>query len=325
MNNEQRSLLKMSAAIRSSYERQRRPDESASKLPVDQWNALLRVTRRIEVARRHGWHRAVESLTRDQLFEASYFQQQLTGLIDRLRSQPDSAVLPSGTDLYRDLTGLRAEFGEVKCDMEEAELIVTSAPIVLDGIYLGRFEIRLNWDVVDGAGVRYRVVALDPNPAAKCDTITHPHVQDERLCPGEGRRAIESALAQGRLFDFFVIVNQVLETYAPGNAFADLDDWNGTPCCGCGCFSEEDNSFSCRGCGSTLCQDCIGICQMCASDFCSNCLLQCTHCAESCCESCLWTCTRCMAAVCSGCRPRDSQTLCKDCHERETTEIEQAA
>ena len=38
--------------------------------------------------------------------------------------------------------------------------------------------------------VEYRVIALDPHPATKSESITHPHVQDERLCEGEGHAAI---------------------------------------------------------------------------------------------------------------------------------------
>ncbi len=61
-----------------------------------------------------------------------------------------------------------------------------------------------------------------------------PHVSDETLCEGDGRRAIHAALAAGRLYDFFTIVDRLLNTYASGRAYVDLDNWFGTPCHDCG-------------------------------------------------------------------------------------------
>ena len=115
----------------------------------------------------------------------------------------------SATDVYHDLLALKGEFEEVEIDLEENDLSVTTDDIDLDGVCLGPFQIRLEWQQIGQASQPYRVIALDPHPATKSDEITHPHVQDERLCEGDGRAAIADALAEGRLLDFFLLVSQV--------------------------------------------------------------------------------------------------------------------
>ena len=39
---------------------------------------------------------------------------------------------------------------------------------------------------------------LDANPADANHSVTHPHVQDEAVCEGEGRQPVRRALEQGR-------------------------------------------------------------------------------------------------------------------------------
>ena len=58
------------------------------------------------------------------------------------------------------------------------------------------------------------MIALDPSPAASNSETTHPHVQTNQLCEGDGRSAIRHAMREGRLLDFFVLVRQILQTYA---------------------------------------------------------------------------------------------------------------
>ena len=65
----------------------------------------------------------------------------------------------------------------------------------------------------------YRVVALDPHPAGSDESVTHPHVRDEQLCAGDAAAAIRSALAGGRICDFFLLVRSVLDRIQPRLAF----------------------------------------------------------------------------------------------------------
>jgi hypothetical protein len=159
------------------------------------------------------------------------------------------------------------------------------------------------------------VVALDPNPAAGDDGVTHPHVRNESLCEGEGRTAIRAALDQGRLGDFFLLVAQLLHTYARGSGFVELSNWDGTPCDSCGeSLSEDDRSY-CRNCDSTLCGSCTVPCQGCEQDYCANCLQPCAGCGGEHCDSCLATCPVCRKQFCADCR--EEKGLCHACFQKQ--------
>ena len=129
----------------------------------------------------------------------------------------------------------------------EQEVRATTAPIELEGFYLGRFEIRLQWERIHQSSA-YRVVALDPQPSSQRKEVTHPHVSSEYLCEGEGRLAIRSALDQGRIGDFFLIVLNLLRTYSPGNAYVELEDWDGVSCSNCDASCSSDELYSCHSC-----------------------------------------------------------------------------
>ena len=146
-------------------------------------------------------------------------------------------------------------------------------------------------------------MALDPNPAATNEAVTHPHVNDETVCEGDGQARIRRALGEGRLFDFFVMVDRILHTYAPGRAFVELDQWYGRSCHDCGYSMDEDEPLhlrrvrradlpgllqllyrtvtesaapaaetSCARCDDICCTDCLTTCQICRKRVCSDCL-----------------------------------------------------
>src|SRR4029078_3338290 len=99
-------------------------------------------------------------------------------------------------------------------------LSVITEAILLDGVYLGPFEIQLNWSrAPDSDRICYRVMAEDPHPAESRDNVTHPHVMDELLCEGDGKHAIRLALSEGRLLDFFTLVAGLLRTHQPESPF----------------------------------------------------------------------------------------------------------
>ena len=248
--------------------------------------------------------------------ELDNFRSHLETAVRTLQSDRPERHVSSVSDLYRDILALREEFEEVEIDLGEHQLSVTTDRIVLEDIHLGRFDIRLNWRRL-GSSSTYRVVALDPNPASKCDDITHPHVQDERLCEGEGHIAIRGALAEGRLYDFFLLVSQVLDTYGQGSAYVELANWTGSPCEDCGSSVGEDDSYYCRHCDRTLCSDCSVSCQGCNESCCSGCLQQCAGCGLEYCSSCLATCPVCRKRFCEDCREAG---LCQSCHKKKQEE-----
>ncbi len=292
-------------------------------LPAYAWENILKTHRQIETARKRNWQGAARRLCEDLSIELSDCRRQLDELcrkLDDTGRSSDHHV--SASDIYRDLVALEDEVESLEVDLNAKVISVTTEAIELDDVYLGPFEIRLEWQLLGQSHQPYRVVALDPHPAAKSDEITHPHVQDERLCEGDGRPAIAAALAAGRLFDFFVLVSQVLHTYGRGSAYCELDNWSGEPCSDCGSYVDEDERYYCHRCDAVLCDGCSHSCQGCDESYCSGCLAQCTVCGYEFCSSCLENCRDCHKRVCDDCREAGR---CRRCHQEQQEENEHDA
>jgi hypothetical protein len=308
----------MAMAIRAELARRQQARPVISCPPVGRLKNLVRISRRIHHAEQRGWQRAAARLAHEQYHQAAQLRPQIDAWFAEIGARPISPPpkrLPDGRELVRDLAALQAEFGSVNCDWDHTELFVTTQPIHLEGIDLGRFDIRLNWASPSDSPRLYRIVARDPNPPVGDEDVTHPHVKYETLCAGDGQRAIARALADWRLYDFFITVNQILLTYSEGNAHVELAEWCGIYCHDCDSSVDSQGGSSCRGCDCTLCGECGSCCAGCDGTFCATCVTTCEHCSESHCSACLSVCDQCQAAVCSGCR--EHETLCKKCHERE--------
>ena len=281
------------------------------------WHCWEETSRRLRIAQSRNWSGAIEGL-RDEVCDTL---RELNRRCDIGRAAIEAVgrekrVSPV-KDIFHDLMALRDEFPAIECHLREEAFSVVTEPIELDEIYLGEFEIRLSWSSRHEP-LDYRVIARDPQPAAKSDLITHPHVEDERLCEGEGRLAIKIALEQGRLFDFFLVVRQILGTYNESSAYVELDNWYGLTCADCGCNTHEDELYTCEDCATGICGDCCRYCDTCGSSACGDCASDCLGCREATCRSCLLTCSRCETSVCKGCLD-DKNRLCKNCRTKKET------
>lgn len=309
MTEEEKTALKAARRIRERLMNSHR-ERLTIRLPIDYWQKITKLTRQVETARERGWILAAKSLRTDLARAVDYCRDRLVGLFVELDKDP--VPTPSVSTLYHEILGLYEEFEDIELDLEEHELRITTEPITLEGIRLGRFQIQLDWERL-GNPSPYYVKALDPNPAAANDGVTHPHVQDERLCEGDGRAAIQQSLAAGRLGDFFLLVAQILQTYGKGSAYVELDDWDGVSCSDCGQTVGENERYYCERCDATLCDECDRLCYGCDRSFCSGCLESCPTCDESFCSSCLMRCNNCHQRVCNNCL---TNGLCEVCHER---------
>jgi hypothetical protein len=224
--------------------------------------------------------------------------------IDRLRHAMDQQHHPVPTvslrDIIDDLRSLDEEFDRVEINLRERTLSITTEPIVLEGIEFGAFTLVLDWTKLHDHWP-YRVVANDPHPASSNEDVTHPHVSSEKLCEGNAHLAIRQALQEGRLFDFFVILRQILRTYNPNSPYVSIENWHGVPCQDCGsltgdeydvCHSCEsmicfDCSNSCDDCGERCCGRCVNVCRGCDRSFCPHCLRDCEACGDTFCQECL--------------------------------------
>jgi hypothetical protein len=276
--------------------------------PEDEWLELKERTRRLQTAEYHGWAKAAAQTRAGLLLDAERLVNRLRDVMTTLRNDERRST-PSLRTIYEELCGAQEEFGGV--ELEDGVVAVTTEPIELEGISLGPFQIRLEIGRITSE-MTFTVVALEPNPAASSNATTHPHVNDDGLCPGEGRRAIHASLAEGRLFDFFSLVDRILHTYARGAAFVELNRWQGIPCHDCDASVNDDESYTCDGCRETVCGDCVVGCESCSESLCSGCRDRCARCDGCHCSGCLSPCVRCRSDVCSSC---SDEGVCSTCLE----------
>jgi len=227
-----------------------------------------------------------------------YCLQQLERALTECRTD-----LPSLAEVYAELIQAEQEFGQLKHCPEGNTLSVVTDPIELEGVYLGSFEIQLHVPglaEVNGI-VPYRIVALDPNPAATNDAVTHPHVSDEYLCAGDAAASIRAALNEGRICDCLLLIRSILTTYNPSSPYVILEDWHGRACYECGCVVNEDDLYLCDICQREFCPECSSCCRRCEASACLGCLEACSICDEPICPSCMMTCPDCGQRLCRSC------------------------
>jgi len=290
-----------------------------ASLPDQAWQQCDQLVRKIRIANRKGWGLAVNRLRRDLHCALDGLQSPLADVRRRLVPPPTKQHKVSAQDILADLKALHDEFDDVRCDRRGRTVSVTTEPITLEGVYLGPFEICLDWDDLASCEPdNYRVIALDSNPAASDDSVTHPHVQYDVLCAGDGGQPIRQALGQGRLLDFFLIVANLLRTYNSGSPYVALSEWQGVRCADCGGTTSNDERWICEKCESTVCGECYFTCPGCDCVFCSECLTRCEGCDQLHCNACMKQCSVCGDDRCQGCLDDDER--CSDCDEQETEE-----
>jgi hypothetical protein len=295
--------------------------EAALSLPRWEWQRCHELWRKFDKARSH--HLTAAAATLAGNLEAALFRlrEQLTSQLAAHGSLASVPKIPTLRALYDEVAGVFAEFETVACNLKKRLLVVTTDPIELKDVYLGEFEIRLDLNEL-GKPFPYEVVALNANPFAGNESITHPHVQDNHLCEGEGKVPIQRALATGRLADFFQIVNQILNTYNPGSAYASLGSWSGSRCTECGLTVSADDLQCCDQCDSSSCDECISFCERCEIRICSSCSQSCAHCGRCACNGCLEACEDCEDNFCQSCL---SHGKCKTCHDSDRNESDPGA
>ncbi|MCB9851204.1 MAG: hypothetical protein H6817_10935 [Phycisphaerales bacterium] len=312
-------LLRMATRVHRGLERNR-PVEGHSQA-LDRVaacaQAINAVARRLRLCNSHQWYAA-------EITERQGLEVRIRDLEHALNSLKEELTRPAKRtpvlrDVFEDLRELEAEFGEVRLDSTHRFVAVTTESIVLQEIELGRFELQIDVSMRPGAfpSEALRAVALDPNPCAADDAITHPHVSSERVCLGDAAVPFGAALGAGRLADAMLIARAVLETYNDGSPYCLLDSWYGRACSDCGRIENVDDTCWCERCEQEFCGECFGSCAGCGDSSCCGCLNTCPLCDESMCSGCLESCTHCNEPACTSCL---EDGLCPTCVEAELDE-----
>lgn len=313
MHDFDKQLWRLATAYHASLTNQSARGRPLS-LPSHNWQQCEDLIQQIQRAELRHWHLAAAELRADLHSYIGALQSEFNSLSTLLRSRPSGYGLSTVGSVYHDLESLIEEFEEVGHDVRGHWISVTTETITLEDIYLGPFEIRLDWGRIHG-DYPYRVIAKDPQPAAGRDDVPHPHVADERLCEGESHVAIRQALEQGRLLDFFTLVANGLRSYNPDSPFVALDVWLGGTCVDCGRAVDEDDRFVCERCDQYVCGGCESSCCCCGYTYCSQCSFACAGCDDNYCRDCLKSCPECHNQFCASCLQQDER--CNNCHDKE--------
>ena len=239
--------------------------------------------------------------------------------IERTAEINGSRSCPTVSDVFAELLQARQEFDRFDFDLKQQVVSVTTEPIELENVYLGEFRIRLHIDRLCELPRRhtiYQIIALDPHPARANESVTHPHVRDEELCVGDAAAAIASALANGRICDFFLLVRSVLNTYNGHSPYVPLTEWSGSACNDCGYIVDHDETYYCESCQNDFCGECVSYCRRCDTSVCRGCLETCPICDEPVCANCLTKCPKCKTTLCRACLEANE---CK-CEKEDETE-----
>jgi len=269
---------------------------------------------------------------RDWRGAAAKILKNMKTLLDEFRfllSESEQAIkqcaspVPSLKDIYDELLQTKEELG-LQYSSQDKVLSVTTEPIELEAVYLGEFEIHLNIPHLGKShnNEAYTIEAIDPHPAAGNDLVTHPHVNEERLCPGTGEASIYTALSSGRICDFFTLVRTILNTYNESSPYIPLSDWNRQPCGECSARISNNEAYYCCSCEERLCVDCASSCNLCEETSCVGCLQTCPRCEEVACRECIKNCPDCGDALCSECL-KEGECSCSQTEEVEKNEQEQ--
>ena len=331
-----RELLRLALRLHATY--QQRLIKDAQNQQAD-WERLERryeeVKRQrqlIEKARAHGWHLAARKQEEDFSGALRACAESVTDMGQQWFAEPDP--IPRPADLHAELNHLHEEFDDVRIDGKKKTVAIQTKSIVLEGIALGPFLLRLHWPrLAERADVDcFEVTAIDPHPAENDRSVSHPHVRNRHLCAGDATVPLEKALEQGRLVDAFCLVRSVVETYNSGSAYVALDDWGGLSCWNCGYVVSDDDRYFCDCCEHDLCSDCSSSCQQCDRTLCSSCQTRCDVCEAPCCSRCLQTsacselscCANCLKA-CAVCEAEvasseldEATGFCPTCQEAQT-------
>jgi hypothetical protein len=323
---EEKKLIKMASIMREELQKlqAKRWLEVLNHLVkfVNQFKDMSTESKKLGISLTHSWFAAARRCgiraTRS-LDDLQYSIQQAKQFIEKT-----SQKLPKLSFLAEELKGLQQEFGSIDFDQDENTISVVTEPITLEDVYLGPFKIQLELNKLSDLykDSPYYCIALDPHPAATSDDVTHPHVSNEKLCEGDGYTAIRTALAEGRLCDFFAMVNSILNTYNSMSPYISLNEWDGEPCYDCGYIMSSDNAYFCTLCEHDYCEECVSYCCCCDETLCLGCAQRCPHCEESICSYCMKECAECGSQCCRACLEDDTCPNCKQEMEIENEEQE---
>jgi len=249
----------------------------------------------------------IPDLSHSVLFKTQDIISQMKSIVDNKQ-----VIIPPLRDVVDEIKAINQTWKEVVFTSDLLSVLTEEITLSDDNgeIYLGHFWIRLNlFNPVHG-------LKIDPVDAVMSPKeYYHPHVSTNgELCKGDGTELMQNALNQGRLEDFFTIVESILNTYNGESPYEELEEWYNPNregqfrCQNCDEWRDDENGNWCSLCETTLCDGCIdamfqgdGICQSCDKWHCGECTERCGGCGDAVCTNCAISCSACNTVLCKDC------------------------
>ena len=326
MNMTAKQLLRIAHAVRGQLLalRMSRQHQVGQKLAMlaGEIERLQKIRRQLCICESRSWNAASAKLSDNIHTELAQMRYVMPDITRTLETQNDE--VPVVSEIYWELVQTGEEFHGLNYDKTAAVLSVTTEPIELEEVYLGKFEIQLYISNLSDTAHRnpYQVEALDPHPATGNESVTHPHVSDKHLCAGDGSTALHTALTSGRICDFFVLARSVLTNYNSSSPYVKIEEWDGAPCYDCGYVTSEDDRFWCASCENDFCEECISSCRVCEESHCRNCLEECEACGDLVCSSCTRHCSNCNKSICKFCFEEAQCPCLEEIEDEEAVDID---
>lgn len=183
-----------------------------------------------------------------------------------------------------------------------------------EGVDLGDFWIHLNL-----TNPIEELTVTSTDEVSSANNYYHPHISDKELCTGDGEELMRVALCQGRLEDYFRIVEAILRTYNENSPHEHLREWYNPShdgefhCETCDEWRPDESEIWCNGCETQYCENCGSggcYCAECGEWYCNECITGCTNCDTILCHNCMKSCENCHDNLCSSCT--NECTLCQE-------------
>lgn len=210
-------------------------------------------------------------------------------------AQPGIPITPR--NIYNELLYVERDFPELVVHAPHRYIEVTTEQVILEGVDLGAFKIRVPFDgLTAGLLNTVRVNGVEPSKAAAgSEQYAHPHVKNGNVCWGEGTNPAAKALREARFSDFFLIVWALLNTYNDSSPYLAISTWKARRrkrCTNCNAAIGDEQILDCGRCQSSYCRECSVRPQPCAApdcttDNCGNCRSRCSKCSKECCRNCV--------------------------------------
>jgi hypothetical protein len=138
---------------------------------------------------------------------------------------------------------------------------ITIGPISIQGIDLGKYSISI-YKPMESPEIRGRILVIR-RYRGEWDELQHPHVSSGYPCMGPSSAAYCEMVAFGRILDALRMIENLLHSYNPEQAYINVEHFSEKPFCYSCNKQVRSTSHLCDYCMAAICKKCSPICKHC--------------------------------------------------------------